>query len=665
MQIRERAGVKYAVAKRLTSVSIGLASLSLLAACSTPSTRTSPMRSLGYEATDTSTETTTQSQNNIDTRPSQSDLFRATGNGRFLDTQRASQAYTATGPDGITLAFENAPIAEIASAVLGDILGAQYVIDPQVSGNVTLRSARPVAPSDIPAALDRALQLSNFRLVETSDGTYFITQRNRAREFTSGPRLVGEGLPPGFGHVIVPLEYVPVEEMRRLLQPFTSNGGTVSLADAQRQILILSGDPSQLEVMLETIALFDVDWLSEMSFALFQLDHTDPVDLIDELTTLFGGPDGPIGSQLEFVPLPRLNAVVAIAQRSFRIEQAGAWIERLDVRVDRGRRVRVLQLMNADAERLAERLSSLFSDGDGASNITIDADPDANALLIIADEETFSAIAEAAASLDEAPDQVLIEAMIAEVVLNDDLRYGVQWFLDTRDGGRATSTDNSGGGVGARFPGFAYTYNSDYVRVALSAIASVTDVEIISSPQIMTLDNQSASLQVGDQVPVVTQSAVSISDPNAPIVNSVQFRDTGVVLNVTPRISANGMVQLQVSQEVSSVAETTTSGIDSPTIQQRQFESTVSVRDGQTVALGGLISSTRTLSQSGVPYLQDMPVLGNLFRDRTDTVRRTELIIFLTPRVIRSNEDAAEATRAMRARLERLQLSGFGDDEAN
>ena len=120
----------------------------------------------------------------------------------------------ASGPDGVTLAFENAPIAEIASAVLDDILGAQYVIDPQVSGNVTLRSARPLAPSDIPAALDHALQLSGFRLVETSDGAFFITQGNRAREFTSRPRLAGEDLPPGYGHVIVPLDFVPVEEMR-------------------------------------------------------------------------------------------------------------------------------------------------------------------------------------------------------------------------------------------------------------------------------------------------------------------------------------------------------------------------------------------------------------------------------------------------------------------
>lgn len=597
--------------------------------------------------------------------PSADIAFRQDGRGDFVNARRSGTSRVHESPDGIELAFENTPIADVVSAVIGDILGESFVIDPQVNGRVTLRSARPVARADLPAALDRALRLAGASLVETSDGVYLVAPEARAAGFARGPRLVGEGLPPGHGTVIAPLRYVSAQEMARLLRPFAPNGGQAVQIDEARELVILSGDPAQLEVMLETVTLFDVDWLAQMSFALYPVEAADPETLISELGQIFGGADGPIGSQLEFVPLERLNAIVIIAKSSERLDQAQIWLSRLDVRADRGRRVRVVPLVNARAESLAERLTELFNADSPTSvgpSITVQPDTDTNSLLVIADEDGYDQVLDVVSQLDRPSDQVMIEARIVEVVLNDDLRYGVQWFLDTRDGGRATSTGNSGGGVAATFPGFAYTYQSDFVRAALSAIASITDVETISTPQIMALDNQPSLIQVGDQVPVVTQSAVSVANPDAPIVNSVEFRDTGVVLNVTPRISPDGAVMLEIQQEVSSVAETTTSGIDSPTIQQRRFETTVSVYDGQTVALGGLIRTSRSQTRSGVPGLQRIPGLGTLFSERGDTTRRTELVVFLTPRVIRSAEDAAAATRDLRNRLDSLRARGFGED---
>lgn len=590
--------------------------------------------------------------------------FRQVGDGEFLHIPRRRDQRLNETNEGIELAFENVEISDVVSAIIGDLLEGQFVIDPQVTGRVTLRSARPVARADLPAALDRALRLSGASLVETSDGVYLVAPAARAQNFARGPRLSGEGLPPGYGTVIAPLRYVSAREMTRLLRPFAQNPQAIQ-SDDTRELVILSGDPAQLEVLLDTVALFDVDWLSEMSFAIYPVRSADAGVIVGELAQIFGGEDGPVGSQVEFLPLERLNAIVIMAKSEHRLEQAEAWLARLDVEADQGRRVRVLPLANARAESLADRLTELFSADGGVAGgipITVQADNDANSLLVIADEEGFRQVSDVVAQLDRASDQVMIEVRIVEVVLNDDLRYGVQWFLDTRDGGQVVSTGNAGGGVAGSFPGFAYTYSSDYVRAALSAIASITDVETISTPQIMALDNQPSLIQVGDQVPVVTQSAVSVSNPDAPIVNSVEFRDTGVVLQVTPRISPTGSVMLAIQQEVSSVAETTTSGIDSPTIQQRRFETTVSVQDGQTVALGGLIRTSRSLTRSGVPVLQEVPVLGNLFSERSDTSRRTELIVFLTPRVIRSAEDAAAATQALRDRLHALRDRGFGDD---
>ena len=183
-----------------------------------------------------------------------------------------------------------------------------------------------------------------------------------------------------------------------------------------------------------------------------------------------------------------------------------------------------------------------------------------------------------------------------------------------------------------------------------------------AAPTLMVLNNHTATLQVGDQVPIATQSAVSIIDPNAPIVNSVQFRDTGVILQVTPRINNSGMVILEVSQEVSDVVETTSSGIDSPTIRQRKIDTIVAVQDGETIVLGGLIRESDNQTRSGVPWLMEIPFFGQAFRSDSTTTRRTELLIFITPRIARDAPSARRATDYMRDRLravsERLEELG-------
>jgi general secretion pathway protein D len=254
---------------------------------------------------------------------------------------------------------------------------------------------------------------------------------------------------------------------------------------------------------------------------------------------------------------------------------------------------------------------------------------------------------------------VVIETTIAEVTLNNDFRFGVQWSFDTRNGGQAILSDAENGGVGPRFPGFSYGYEGNYVRATLNAISSRTQVEVISSPVIVTLDNHEATLQVGDEVPVITQSASGVASADATIISTVQYRETGILLRVTPRIGSGGLVTMEVAQEASEVSATTTSGIDSPTIQQRKFQSTVAVQDGQTVALGGLIRASRTRNRAGVPILSAIPLLGAAFRNSDNTVRRTELIVFLTPRIIRNTQDAAAATQDLEDRLRRLRNSSF------
>jgi len=290
---------------------------------------------------------------------------------------------------------------------------------------------------------------------------------------------------------------------------------------------------------------------------------------------------------------------------------------------------------------------------DKTRNLRIVADDKNNALVILTTPSQYRLIESALKQLDNVPLQVLIEATIAEVSLNDELKYGIEWFLRS---GQSNFTFSSlpTGAVSSAFPGFSYLLNSANAQVVLNALTNITDVRVISSPQLMVVDNAPARLQVGDQVPIAVQSAVSVINPDSPIVNSIEYRDTGVILEVVPRVNANGLVFLEIIQEVSDVVPTTTSKLDSPTIQQRQIESTVAVQSGETVALGGLIRDSRSNAVIGVPILSEIPILGSLFKTTDNTIQRTELLVLLTPRVVKNRQDFADVTEELRSRLHSL-----------
>lgn len=568
-----------------------------------------------------------------------------------------------SGP--VEFSFNNAPIADVAEVLIGEILGAPYVLDPNLNRRLTLSSAGSMDRSDLPGFLATALRLSEIDLeIQPGEGsglpTYVLRPIGRGDGRVSAPRLSVEPLAPGDGVVVRPLRYIAAQDMVRLMQPYQRAGGQVLAAEGQNT-LVLSGNEATLAAMLALADLFDVDWIRGLSIALVPLQLSNPDVLAEELRAVLGAQDRGTGREVEFIPLPRLQAIVILARNPARMSDARAWIERLDVQPASGRQVRVRRLSHTEAGDLSSLLVEMFSDpaGRSVSQPVIRANAATNALAISATPLQHVEIERVIREFDRAADQVLIEARIVEVVLTDDLEYGVQWFLDTRDGGQATSSVTTTGSVSSRFPGFSYTYASDFVRVALNALSAETEVTTLSSPQIMVRNHERASFQVGDQVPVITQSAVSVADPDAPIVNAIQFRDTGVVLEVGARIDPTGLILLDVVQEVSAVAPTTTSGIDSPTIQQRRLESAVSLQDGQTTLLGGLISSQVTDARSGVPVLQRIPVAGNLFRDTTDNVRRTELLVFLTPRIVRSREDVARVSDEAWQRMEYLRDTAF------
>jgi general secretion pathway protein D len=288
--------------------------------------------------------------------------------------------------------------------------------------------------------------------------------------------------------------------------------------------------------------------------------------------------------------------------------------------------------------------------------LTISADETNNAIVVFGTGRDYAVVEEALRKLDILPYQVLIEAAITEVSLTDNLRYGVQWNFQAGETNFALGEGETASPVRA-FPGFSFFYsNNNDISATLNALEKRTNIKVISAPKLLVLNNQTAVLQVGDQVPITTQSATSVVTSNAAIVNSVEYRDTGVILKVTPRVNASGLVLLDIAQEVSDVQTNQTSKIDSPTISTRRIATSIAAQDGQVIALGGMFRNSQSFGKNGLPLLSRIPILGGLlFGSNNNQTNRTELLVILKAHVLRSIDDGRAVTEELRAKLRTLE----------
>jgi len=289
----------------------------------------------------------------------------------------------------------------------------------------------------------------------------------------------------------------------------------------------------------------------------------------------------------------------------------------------------------------------------GPESLRFVTDERNNAIVVVATPRQYRRIEESLKRLDVKPMQVEIAATIAEVTLNDELQYGLQWFFRQHNNSEAFS-NTATAAPGQIFPGFSYQFllPDANVQVVLNALSSITNVNVVSSPQLLVLNNQTAQLQVGQQVPVPVEQQQSTLVAGAPLVNTINYVNTGVILSVTPRANSTGEVTLDIEQEVSDVASVTTGGLDAPTLDERRIKSTVSIDSGETVALGGLISNSVTKTRSAIPLLGDIPVLGNLFRNNDNKTMRTELLVLIEPHIIHGVDDARAATDELERRMQ-------------
>jgi general secretion pathway protein D len=304
--------------------------------------------------------------------------------------------------------------------------------------------------------------------------------------------------------------------------------------------------------------------------------------------------------------------------------------------------------------------------------VRITADTVNNTVLIYADRENYRIVESTLQQVDQPQLQVAIDATIAEVTLTDELSYGVQVYLTSHNLGlgtdkgsilntQATSAPVSAAAatvagtvastfINSAFPGFNFLIGSQSQPSAiLDALHTVTSVKVLSNPSLVVVNNQVATLQVGDVVPVSTGSATVLTTSNT-VVNTIDYRNTGIILRVSPRINVNGNVRLDVEQEISNVSTATATSL-TPTVSERKVKSSISVANGQTVLLAGLISEQQNKTRSGIPLLDQIPGLGDGFSNQDNKKTRTELIIFIRPQIIRDGTDAHFVAEELRSKL--------------
>jgi general secretion pathway protein D len=594
-----------------------------------------------------------------------------------------------------TFAFQNAEIPLVAQEIFG-ALGVPYIVDPAVTGKITFRIEQRLTKAQLLQAFEAALAANEVALVRDGESV-LVTPKARARAAAAVRPAGGERRRLGYEVVAAPLSYASAAEVAKALDAI-SGAGSVVYADDRLGLLVLGGGGQELESALEAIKIFDQSGLQGARIRWFDLANASAATVADEIEALVRAARL---AGVTILPLKRLNGLLVFGQTEKTLNEIAPWVMKLDAPArDTVSGFWLYHPRNTSAETLSRTvgaligvqgagdldsqsrpevspvddkstgapsaMASLAKTSAGASGaadpVRVAVDKDTNTLVIAAPIWRWLQIQRMLTELDRPQSQILIEASVLEVTLGDNFRFGVDWNVFGNDHHiQASSIGNRAGAVVPTYPGFSVTFLDTDVQAAVSALGSRTSVEVVSAPKIITLDNRTAHLQVGDQVPVVTQTSQSTATPNAPVINNVDYRNSGVILSVTPRISGADRIVLQITQEVSSVVQTDTSGIDSPTIQQRKFESTLTLQDGGVVALGGLISRTRNRGATGVPGLKDIPGLGRLFKTANNDGGRTELIVLLRAKVMTEPAQAKAMMAALIQDMVELRARGLLD----
>jgi len=602
-------------------------------------------------------------------------------------------------PSGIVLNFEGADIQEVISLIIGKIMKQNYLIDPAVRGTVTLKTERPLNKDTVFYMLESILDLYGARIVKRT-GHYRIFPKSKADMSIVGFGTIDDRVKLGYGYRIIPLEYVSSEEMVKILESVTSKD-TIIRADDSRNLIIIGGTSEDVRNMLNAINMFDVDWMKSTNVGLIKIHYSNVNDVLDDLKKMLASnqADSEPGGILTLDSIERLNTILVITKQYSYLKRVKEWIRKLDTPAQGvGSRLYVYQVKNLTAKELAATLRELFVTddidsvsaednitgpgsaaiplgefisraGSGTKNAeqdtgvgTNDAAPetdvtlriiaaeDTNSLLISATPIQYAKIESALSMLDSPPLQVLLEVAIMDVILTDNFAYGMQWFLEHGDANSGGSAVLGGALSFAQTFSYSAVRSGGDVRAILGILASDGKVDVLSTPSIQVRNNRKATIRVGDQQPISTSA---LNTDGTLLATSVEYKDTGIILEIQPSITSSGTINVDITQEVIDVGE-----IDAATGQRtflnRNLSTSVSVKNGETIILGGLIRTNTAVTTSGVAGLRSLPGIGFLFGQKITSEVRSELLMMLTPRIIRNSTEANEVMKEYRDKFNHL-----------
>ena len=598
----------------------------------------------------------------------------------------------------IDITLDSMDIYPVLDQVLGRILELNYVVDPAIKGTISLNIRGRYTKNEFLDLFNSILQIHGLAITRGAQDLYKVVRKAGSARAGSEVINIGERVPHA-GDVIsvFQLQYLSAAHVIANLRNFISPGA-VMVAEPSINAVILVDTAENVGKLSKILALMDTDFFKDIHWRFYTLEHTDVDDLSKDLDKIFKTKGlyikpGIDPGGLQIMPLKTINSLLVVTKWEEVLDVVGNWVTQLDQEISqKGTQVYVYFVQNGKAADIADILRQLYggkpSDrkgrkevlverekkpakekavqhaGELAGEVEIIADEVNNAILIKATQRDYAILSEVLKEIDIVPRQVLIDVLIVEVSLGNDIEYGVEWFLKSHMGGSYSSnialTDPNLGNLprntalGTGISGFAYSlYTGDSLRNLIKLLATTTDVNILSAPNILAVDNKESTIEVVQDVPTLTSSTTSTTEST--LTQSIQYRSAGILLKVTPSINESRLVSMEITQEVSSLLEKAkVEGIDSPIFQTRKTTTNLVVQDGHTIIIGGLMKTKKEKSRSGIPFLKDLPVLGYLFGWRSYTNEKTELLMTITPYVIQSKEQADALTREFKGRVKSL-----------
>ena len=575
---------------------------------------------------------------------------------------------------GITLNWKDADIRIVVEAV-SEATGKNFILDPRVTGKVNLLSSEPMSQDAFYEAFLSILQVHGYIAVESGNLIKILPDAT-ARQFPSSYGTAGGHGPDDMSTQVIQVHNVGATQLVPILRPMIPQYGHM-VAHAGSNMLIISDRAANLARLVSIIRRIDMASDDEIEvISLQNASATEIVRIMTALTQTQRADGAPVSTSL--VADARTNSVLIGGDKNDRL-RLRTLIAHLDTPLEDGGDTQVRYLRYADAEELATKLQAHFANRSSgaagqaaaspADNISVWADPQTNAIIANAPPKTMRSLMQIVDRLDIRRAQVLVEAIIVEVIADENNKFGVSWGFEGSGSNAPIAVTNfpdiggivqlataaNGGAVTPDVIGSGITVGVGRISdsgvsfaAILNALEGDADTNIISTPSIVTTDNEEATLNVGQEVPFVTGSFTNTGGGTGGSVNPFQTinrQQIGVKLSITPKINEGNSVVLDISQEISSIAQSAAGAVDLIT-NQRIIETTVILDDGEILVLGGLIEDTLLESDQSVPFLGKIPILGNLFRSRKTEKKKTNLMIFIRAEIMRDSVEAAFQTNA-------------------